>query len=126
MKQKTTAGGSPPEKTRQPYDALNLTKESGMTEKIIADAVALGEGQPPAGWALLARDIAIEEAERQRLVQQIPDFRAQAITALAYWTSLSRRVDSLNITKNLLIHLRDGSPPETGGITTPHKARTHD
>ena len=104
--------------------APDLTRDKHMTKKIIADAVALGDGQPLAGWALLAQKIAIEEAERQRLLQDLPDLRAQAITALAYWTSLSRRVDALNSAKNLLSRMRAGPSPDTGSFTSPRGADT--
>ena len=97
-----------------------------MNKQIIADVVALDEGEPLAGWDLLAQDIAIEEAERQRLVQETPELRDQAITALGYWTSLSRRVDSLRRTQNLLLHMRARLPLNTGGVTDSPEARTQD
>ena len=126
MKKNKTIQGQPVGITGQPYGTRDLNRDQRVTEKVIADVVALGQGKSLAGWDLLAQDIAIEEADRQRMVQGIPDLRAQAITALAYWTSLSRRVDSLNVTKNLLVGLRAGAPLDTGGLNDPHAGPTHD
>lgn len=110
----------------QPHGTRDVNRYSRVTEKVMADVVALGPDKSLAGWDLLAQDIAIEEADRQRMVQGIPDLRAQAITALAYWTSLSRRVDSLNLTKNLLVGLRAGPPLNAGGLNDTHADPTHD
>ena len=126
MKKNKTIQGQPVGITGQPHGTRDLNRDQRVTEKVIADVVALGQGKSLAGWDLLAQDIAIEEADRQRMVQGIPDLRAQAITALAYWTSLSRRVDSLNVTKNLLVELRAGPPLDTGGLNDLPADPTHD
>lgn len=91
----------------RPCSAQHLSKEADMVEKkIMADASALMGKAPLTGWALLAQEIALEEAERQRALQGIPDFRARAVNTMAYWTSLANRVESLGRTKQLLERLR--------------------
>lgn len=126
MKKNKTIQGQAVGITGQPHGTRDLNRDQRVNEKVLADVVALGQGKSLAGWDLLAQDIAIEEADRQRMVQGIPDLRAQAITALAYWTSLSRRVDSLNVTKNLLVGLRAGPPLDTGGLNDLPADPTHD
>lgn len=94
------------------YRAQDLSKEANMLEnKIMADASTPVGEVPLTGWALLTQEIALEEAERQRALKGIPDFRARAINAVAYWTSLAHRVESLGRTKQLLEQLQASPQP---------------
>lgn len=110
----------------RPCSAQDLTKEPDMVEKIMADASALIDEAPLTGWALLAQDIAQEEAERQRTLQAIPDFRTQAVNTIAYWTSLSSRVESLGRTRQLLARMPGQSAPDTADSMSADKAKTND
>lgn len=73
-----------------------------MLVKMLADKPPLGHKTPLSGWDLVSENISMEEAERARLIQEIPCFREQAIHVIAYWMSLSRRVDALTRTGQLL------------------------
>lgn len=106
--------------------AQDLAKEPDMVEKIMADASALIDEAPLSGWALLAQEIAQEEAERQRALQAIPDFRSQAVNTIAYWTSLSNRVASLGRTRQLLARMPGPSSANSADSMSADKAKTND
>jgi len=79
-------------------------------------------GKPPltgktalSGWGLVAESISMEDAERARLIQEIPYFREQAIHVIAYWMSLSRRVDALTRTSQLLAMMPARTPSSAKG-----------
>lgn len=97
-----------------------------MLEKILADAQHLTNRMPLSGWALVAENISIDEAERERLIQEIPRFREQAIHAIAYWVSLSRRVDALTRTRQLLAHGPARLPSGATSLSTPTGPNQHD
>ena len=78
-------------------------------EKILLGAQVFNNEPSLSGWQLLAQDLLIDEAERNRLAQEIPDFRGQAINAIAYWVSLTCRLDALDRTRQLLAQLPTAS-----------------
>ena len=110
----------------KPCSVNDLTKEPHMVEKIMADASALIDEAPLTGWALLAQEIAQEEAERQRALQAIPDFRTHAVNTIAYWTSLSNRVASLGRTRQLLARMPGSSSANSADSMSADKAKTND
>ncbi len=92
--------------------------ESDMLNQFFAEVQDRSNTAPLEGWGLLAQDVALDEAERERLLQEIPYFREQAVQTIAYWVSLSRRIDALTRTRQLLAHMpvnqaRDTSAPST-------------
>lgn len=100
--------------------SLTAGNAPDMLEKILADTKDLADKTPLGGWELVAENIALDEAERERLIAEIPYFREQALHAIAYWMSLSRRVDALTRTKQLLARLPDGKASATATGPTPH------
>lgn len=110
----------------QPCGTQDLDKDPDIVEKILADACALTDEAPLTGWALLAQEIALEEAERQRALQAIPDFRTMAVNTIAYWTSLSSRVESLGRTSQLLARMPSESTSNTVDSMSADKAKAND
>lgn len=107
-------------------EPLMMGNGPDMLEKILADVQDLAQKTPLSGWALVAENISIDEAERERLIQEIPCFREQAIHAIAYWVSLSRRVDALTRTRQLLAHRSASLTSGETGLTTHTEAHRHD
>lgn len=83
--------------------------ETDMPKKSLSEKEALTNTPPLSGWALMEETLSIEEAERERLMQEIPYFREQAIHTMAYWISLSRRIEALSRTRQLLALLPPGA-----------------
>lgn len=83
--------------------------ETDMPKKSLPDKEVLTKTPPLSGWALMEETLSIEEAERERLMQEIPYFREQAIHTIAYWISLSRRIEALSRTRQLLALLPSGA-----------------
>jgi hypothetical protein len=85
--------------------AIGDKNESDRLDKFFAEVHCLNNTTLMNGWDLIAQDIALDETERERLLQEIPYFREQAVQTVAYWMSLSRRIDALTRTRQLLAHM---------------------
>jgi hypothetical protein len=76
--------------------------QADISKKILPEKEVSAKAFPLSGWALIDEAISIEEVERERLMREIPYFREQAIHTIAYWISLSRRIEAMSRTRQLL------------------------
>ena len=100
--------------------------EADISKKALPENKVSAKASPLSGWALVDEAVSIEEVERERLMREIPYFREQAIHTIAYWISLSRRIEAMSRTRQLLALMPHGALSSAEPLNAQNGLPKHD